>query len=375
MRRFSCAVIAIIFVALCLPGKVPAQSASLLPDSFGTWQASSSSKSLKPQELGSNWAQWTNGDNVLRETGLSAIEQRSYRSGNDELTLRAFRLQDPSSAYEFYTFLLAPGMRNMGVGENSALSQYDGRILVGNLVVQANLSPNVKPETLQEIVPALKAKADSAPFPPLKSYMPKDWRVFGSEKYALGPEAFRSAITSLDQGALSGLANEVGFKNGVEAMLARYRSDHDSGVLMLLEYPTPQLAEQHLHHLEQALPDAAKKAGAAIERKASVLSIVFAPSSRQYSQALRDQVTYETQVTWNEPRQTATDPPWVIILSKIFLFTGLFLGVATGLGVAFGGVRVLTKRLFPGKVFDRPESVEVLQMGLSGKKIDPSDMY
>jgi hypothetical protein len=205
--------------------------------------------------------------------------------------------------------------------------------------------------------------------------MPKEWRVFGSEKYALGPEAFRSAITSLDQGALSGLANEVGFKTGVEAMLARYRSDRNSGVLMLLEYPTPQLAEQHLHHLERALPDAAKKAGAAIERKASVLSIVFAPSSPQYSQLLRDQVNYETQVTWNEPRQTATDPPWVIILSKIFLFTGLFLGVATGLGVAFGGVRVLTKRLFPGKIFDRPENVEVLQLGLSGKKIDPSDMY
>jgi hypothetical protein len=36
---------------------------------------------------------------------------------------------------------------------------------------------------------------------------------------------------------------------------------------------------------------------------------------------------------------------------------------------------VLTKRLFPGKVFDRPENVEVLQLGLSGKKIDSSDMY
>jgi hypothetical protein len=35
----------------------------------------------------------------------------------------------------------------------------------------------------------------------------------------------------------------------------------------------------------------------------------------------------------------------------------------------------LTKRLFPGKVFDRPQDIEVLQMDLSGKKIDPSDMY
>jgi len=29
----------------------------------------------------------------------------------------------------------------------------------------------------------------------------------------------------------------------------------------------------------------------------------------------------------------------------------------------------------PGKVFDRPQDIEVLQLGLSGKKIDPTDLY
>jgi hypothetical protein len=86
-------------------------------------------------------------------------------------------------------------------------------------------------------------------------------------------------------------------------------------------------------------------------------------------------VNYETQVTWNESSHTATDPPIVVIMVKIFLFTGLFLGVATAVGIAFGGLRVIIKRLFPGKVFDRPQDIEVLQLGLSGKKIDPSDMY
>ena len=371
-RRFS---YLLLLVLLLSATGVVAQTSSLLPDNFGQWTAEGPAKGLKPQDLGSNWAQATNADKVLQEAGPNSIEQRSYRNGNDEVTLRVFQLRDPSSAYEFYTFLLAPGMRNMGVGQYSALSQYDGRFLVGNLVVQATLSPNVKPENLSPIVGSLKTKADHAPLPPVKNYLPDKWRVFGSEKYALGPEAFRAAITSLDQGALAKLADEVGFNNGAEAMLARYGSDRDNGVLMLLEYPTPQLAERHLHHIEEALPEAARKAGTMIERKASVLAVVFAPSSAEYSRALRDQIDYETQVTWNEPRQTATDPPWVVILSKIFLFTGLFLGVATGLGVAFGGIRVLTKRLFPGKVFDRTESVEVLQMGLSGKKIDPSDMY
>jgi len=45
------------------------------------------------------------------------------------------------------------------------------------------------------------------------------------------------------------------------------------------------------------------------------------------------------------------------------------------LGAAFGGVRLLTKMLFPGKVFDRPEQMDVLQLGLSGKRINSRDFY
>jgi len=242
-------------------------------------------------------------------------------------------------------------------------------------VVQAEIPPNAKAEDMRELLAALQAKADPTPLPPLKSYMPLHWRIFGSEKYALGPEAFRAAMNSLGQQASKELTDAVGFQNGAEAMLANYRGEHGSGTLLLLDYPTPQLAEQHLHHLEQALSEALKRAGVTVERKASLLSLVFAPTSPEHAQAIRDAVNYETQVTWNERGQKATDPPIMVVMYKIFLFTGLFLGVATGIGIAFGGFRVIIKRVFPGRVFDRPENIEVLQLGLSGKKIDPTDMY
>ncbi len=348
---------------------------SILPDRFGPWEATGGLKTLQIKDLGANWAQGPNGAQVLKESGLSRIEQREYHSGKDGVTFRVFVLHDPSSAYEFYTFLLAPGMRNLGIGEDSALSQYDGRFQVGNLVVQATLSPNTRPESLTEILPALKAKADSTPLPPLKSYLPVKWRLFGSEKYALGPEAFRSAMISLNQGAYANLSKEAGFQDGAEAILARYQGEKGGGVLLLLEYPTPQVAENHLHHLEQALPQALKQTGVTVERKASMLSLVFAATSPEHARAIRDGVNYETEVTWNEPSQTATDPPLVTVLYKIFVFTMAFMVVATMAGIAFGGFRVLIKHWLPGKIFDRPEDIEVLQMGLSGKKIDPSDMY
>jgi len=38
-------------------------------------------------------------------------------------------------------------------------------------------------------------------------------------------------------------------------------------------------------------------------------------------------------------------------------------------------MRVVSKKFFPGKVFDRPEQMDVLQLGLSGKRIDSRDFY
>jgi len=130
-----------------------------------------------------------------------------------------------------------------------------------------------------------------------------------------------------------------------------------------------------LRHLEQALSPAEKQAGTTIERKASLLSLVLKPSSVAYGNSLRSAVNYETEVTWNEPHQTISDPPLLTTIAKIFLGTGLFMVVAVVLGVAFGGVRVLAKIFFPGKVFDRPEQMDVLQLGLSGKRINSRDFY
>jgi len=49
--------------------------------------------------------------------------------------------------------------------------------------------------------------------------------------------------------------------------------------------------------------------------------------------------------------------------------------IAVVLGLAFGGIRVMAKIFFPGKFFDRPEQMDVLQLGLSGKRIDSRDFY
>ena len=351
-----------------------AAQTNVFPDQAGGWQSTGPVRTIQTTDLEANWNPWPNAAKVLKESGLSRIEERTYRNGTNETRLRAFILSSPTNAYEFYTFQLSPGMRSLDLGDGAAIGENGIRILSGNVVVNVTLPASAKPESLAELVKAVKSKADPTPLPPLSGYLPAHWLVFGSQKYALGPEAFRDAMASLDQEASQDLAAAIGFQDDAEAILARYQGEKGGGALLLILYPTPQVAENRLHHLEQALPATAKAAGVTVERKASMLSLVFG-AAPMHAQAIRDEVNYETEVTWNEPSTTATDPPLALVLFKIFLFTSLFLIVATVAGMFFGGVRVLIKHWMPGKVFDRPQDIEVIQLGLTGKKIDPTDMY
>jgi len=347
---------------------------SLLPDGFGVW------RSEGPPASKSGNAALPDGSEIkpgtAKEAGLTTVEARNYTNGTTKLALRLYKFKDTSGAYEFYTHVITTEMQQGGLGDESAIAAKHEAVLIGNFVLIADSeNGEIDQGALNTVVTMVKSKADATPYPPLRSYLPAHWRVFGTEKYSQGAAGFENAMELLDLGAYKNLAKDVGFEDGAEAIFAKFRGEHGSGTLLIVQYPTPQLAEQHLRHLRESLPAGSAQNGVAVERKTSLLTIVFAPSSAMHAQAIRDEVDYETQVTWNEPSSTATDPPIVLIMFKIFLFTSLFLVVATVAGLFFGGVRVLVKHWLPGKVFDRPEDIEVLQLGLSGKKIDPTDMY
>lgn len=374
MRSLSCFFVLAVLMSQSVSAAPVGGPSALLPDQFGQWQASGPSRITSGQSL----AAWFEADprrTISREEGLTAIEERAYRAGDQEINLTLSVFKDPTGAYQEFTQATGDHQHPYAYGDEAAFDTFTGSILIGNLFVTIGSTAEVKPETLAGLDASLEAKADHTPYPPLRTYTPVKDRIFGTQKFAAGPEAFKYALSQIENGAYKDLANEVGFKSGVETMMAKFQAGKEHATLLLLEYPTPQIAEQHLHHLADALPVAARQAGVDVERKASMLSLVFEASSKEYAQKLRDRVDYETEVTWNETGHAATDPPIVVILVKIIVYMLMFLGLTVGLGIAYGGMRIAIKRLFPGKVFDRPEDIEVLQMGLSGKKIDSSDMY
>jgi len=247
---------------------------------------------------------------------------------------------------------------------------------VGNYAVSIEPPGNIADADVVRLLKQFEQKAVHAPLPPIRGYLPDEDMVQGSQKYALGPAGFAAALQTLNQAKFTGITNEIGFGKGAEAMLASYHSaSGKTETLILVEYPTPQIAEQQLKHIQPILTANPDLSGATVERKNSLLSLVLSPASPESAASLRKNIQYGIAVTWNEGSHTITDAPWLVMVKNIFVGTLVFCGVAIVLGVAFGGVRVLTKKFFPGKVFDRTRDREVLQLGLSGKRIDPTDFY
>jgi hypothetical protein len=319
----------------------------VFPDHFGAWRAWNGG--MVKTKASSEAEQ-----SVLLEAGISDAMAQVYKNGERQTFVGLYELRDPSGAYEAFTYKGNQGTQ------------------VGNFVVQSG--SELSEEDRHSLLDAIRKKADPTPLPPIRTYLPVPGRLDGTERYTLGPVGFKEAAKTLGHPQAVNLANIAGFNSGAEAAFSKYKNSKDEATLLLIEYPTPQLAELHLRHLQRALADA-KLTTSSVERKGSLLSIVLGPTSSEYAEKLRSSVNYETSVTWNEPSSTATDPPIMSTLVKIIIATFVFMGVTLVLGIAFGGVRVITKRLFPGKVFDRKEQIEVLQLGLSGKPIDPSDMY
>ena len=354
-------------LAACAASAPGVRAQRLLPDRFGQWTISGSpvSPDAEPSALP---------DAIAKETGVTPPEGAEYSSNGMKIVVRVRKFRDPSSAYEAYTSWINPTMQPSTVGGASAVDPQRLLVLAGNLILEILPPQSPSTEELKQLAKAVRSHADQSPLPPIRAYLPDGFND-GTQKYALGPQGFHAALDALHRSEYAALANEVGFVSGAESMLAEYHRGRDAGVLLLIEYPTPQLAEQHLHHLQTVLPNVGQQAEIKIERRGSLLSLVLGPSSPEYAESLRGAVNYETEVTWHEPTHTITDPPWATILGKIFVATFLFMLVAVALGAAFGGVRVVLKAFFPGKVFDRPERMEILQLGLSGKKVDPRDFY
>jgi hypothetical protein len=364
----------ILFVLLAA---VPASAQAVLPNSFAGWTGTTGA-GLNPPVI-------YNGDHVgsmnaqrqaaaRQEYGFLSGEEGTYSLGKDTLQVTLYRMKDPSGAYGLYSYLRTPEMAHAGPNDHSVMSRDEALVLLGSLVLAIHGSDLFKHSgDLNALVSAVAPKAQQGPLPTLTEHLPTKGFIDRSDKYILGP-------VTLNQFFPVSQNDWLGFSTGAEAEVARYHVDGRELNLLIADFPTPQTAQKKLNELQQDYHVNAADAdqnGSPVfgKRSITLLAIVFGARSQAEADKLLEQVQSGAEVTWNEPTFQFKEPPITTMIVGAIIGTGIICCFALISGIAFGGFRIVVKRLLPDKVFDRSSTMQVLQLGLGSKPINSEDFY
>ncbi len=296
---------------------------------------------------------------VLKEYGFAESETITYtRTDGRKLTVKAARFNDATGAYGAFTFYRQPAMKTERIGTKAASANQRILFFRDNILVDADFDrlTEMSAAELRELAGMLPAaKASAANLPSLPEYLPKSDAVENSAKYILGPQALLAEKAPLTP-------EQVDFSHDPEILIQDYSSKSGPLTLTLIQYPTPQIAGERLRALQSAEQSAPNTL--LVRRSGPLVDVVTGTVGSSEAQALLNSVNYEAEVTWNEATSMSKRDNIGNLVVGVFALIGIILLISLIFGVFFGGIRILMKRLFPDRVFDRPEDVEIIQLHL-----------
>jgi hypothetical protein len=364
--------VSFLFAALLLT-PLCASAQQILPHSFAGWtQSSEAAFTPSTAQNASNTS--ASAASSAREYGFAGGEQATYTRGSQTLEVTLYKMKDPSGAYGEYSYQRVPGMERANLTDHSSISPDRALALAGNLVVDIQGKDlRAYAADLKALVTAMPRHAQEGPLPTLWQYLPQKNIVEDTDRYVLGPQ-------TLNQLFPGGLGGSVDFSKGAEAEVARYRVDGHDATLLIVDFPTPQMAESMLADIQKNFNVNGSKPGSNspaffAARSLTLLAVVAGAPSEKEADALLGQVQPGTVLTWNEPTFQFKEPSIGVMVVGTIEGTGVICLFALIAGLAFGGLRLVVKRSLPGKIFDRTEYVQVLQMGLASKPINAEDFY
>jgi len=344
-----------------------AQAPAILPQAFAGWQMQGTSQT----SANAATADPTNAP-VLNEYRFTDFESAMYtREDGRTLKIRAARFADASGAFGAYTFYLQPEMNKEQVGDQGA--SMGDRVLFyrGHVLIDAQFSKEtpMSGAELRELAGTLPRPGGSAGnLPSFIQFLPRRQYIGNTQKYVMGP----AALASLE---LPITADQIDFGASTELTLAHYQTPSGEATLVLIYYPTPQLAAEHLRRIEAAhgVTDSSHSGVSTIngsgtffdKRTGPIVAVASGGISDSDAKTLLGMVNYEASVTWNTPTENAQVRDLYMLILNIVILCAILAGLAIIAGVAFGGFRILMKRLYPDRVFDRPEHMEFISLHLT----------
>ena len=335
------------------PSASPAKTLAILPTTFGGWQAQGAAQTSTDPTA----ADAANPD-VLKEYGFTDFASATFtREDGRKLTIRAARFVDASGAYGAFTYYKQPEMLNEKIGDqasslNNRILFYRGNVLVDAVFDKLSVMSAAELRELAGDLPLPQGGARN--LPSLPTYLPKPGYVKNTAKYIMGPMTLNKLGSPLP-------AEMVDFAAGAEVVEGTYHSSGGEGMLMLISYPTPQIATEHLRRIDAAHQPNAQTGHAGVvemgsfaqKRSGPIVAVAAGTFSQSDAEALAS-IHYDADVTWNENTFFDKKNNVANLLWNAVLLCGALMGITLVAGFAFGGARVALKRFLP----ERSQSVE-----------------
>lgn len=300
---------------------------------------------------------------VLKEYGFREVESATYTRPDRKLSVKAARFNDATGAYGAFTFYKTEGMEKEKIGDLAASAGPKVLFYRGNILVEADFDrvTAMSAAELRELAGDLpQPTGNNAKLPTLPTYLPRQGYVPHSAKYVAGPAAFSNIGAPLP-------ADLVDFQRSPELVLARYSTAEGVASMVLIGYPTPQIAGDRLRAIESWMKSNCSGGSGCDffgKRSGPIIAVVSGKISQSEAQSLLGAVSYDADVTWNEATSLSKKDNIGNLIIAAFTLIGILMLIALAIGLAFGGVRVLLQRFFPNRWFDRPEDVEIIRLNL-----------
>jgi len=294
---------------------------------------------------------------VLKEYGFTDLETATYTRNGRNMQIKAARFSDATGAFGAFTYYVQPQMQIEKIGDRGASSNtrilfFKGNILIDASVEHLSAMSGADLRSLSDALPRLTT--ENGKLPTLPANLPSQSLMRNSSRYVVGPEALARLGIPIT-------AQLIDFSKSPEVAVGKYRTSQGEASVTLVGYPTPQIARERM--------DAMQAAGLTggpfyFKRTGPYVVAVNGNIPADEAQSLLASVNYDADVMPlqpTKPRPAEDRAGFVFALVMLCVITVL---AALVFGFVFGGIRILANKMFPNRVFSRPESVEIIRLDL-----------
>ncbi|HUQ50347.1 MAG TPA: DUF6599 family protein [Terriglobales bacterium] len=336
------------------------EAAQILPSVFSGWKKGPATPSA------ANIAKIDPTNAALfKEAGLTEVESATYFRTDRKLVIKAYRFADTTGAVSAFTLVRTPEMALEKFCDQSASNGVRILISCSNLLLDVEFDKvtAMSPSELRTLVPMLpKASGSTAMAPNLPLYLPRE--VNKGAQFVIGPVGLKRTSSPLT-------AEIVDFDRGAEVVVSRFSSLDGSAVITLVKYPTFNMAverQKAFDEFKKILPATPSTPGDNTpstfytRRAGPIVAVVSGQIAEGEARVLAEQISYEAEITQNEPGYTQKDNIANLVVNIIYL-AFIIIAFTFVTGLAFGGFRILSRKYFPER-FDRPQDAEFIRLDL-----------